>query len=52
MNENTIRSILTGMENTNYGRGWNKNAIVEAMYVLENKEELLRDYDCYDYLFN
>lgn len=52
MNERTLRSLLTGMENIRYrDYEWNNNVIAEALYVLENEEELRRDYDCYDHLF-
>lgn len=51
MDAKTIRSILQGVDNIRHRKCNNYLVLEEAAEVLENKEELLEEYDCYDYLF-
>jgi hypothetical protein len=57
MNETTLRSLQEGMHNIgeSYYRSkdyWTRRQLDEAVDLLENKEQFLDEYDCYDYLFD
>ena len=56
MNEETLRSLKQGMKNIDYWYGynkrWHRGYVQEAIDVLENRDELLAETDCYNYLFD